>query len=236
MGAKADVPAARAAAPTPALLQALETALNSSASTDLAALLESGPGFDPSELEAAYALESLTNDRLQDQAGNIMLVAPEDRVTGPGTTAIMAAFTHTGIASRFTDGRFGVYYAGLSLATALAESRFSRGRFLQATNEPAQMLTMRCYTCEIHSQLVDVRADAQAHHPDSFVHAQAIGRQVKAQNAMGILYNSVRHPGGECIAALRPKALIPPALQAGHYQFYWDGNSVAHVLAVADIV
>jgi hypothetical protein len=45
----------------------------------------------------------------------------------------------------------------------------------------------------------------------------------------------VRYSGGECIAALRPKALTPPAVQAGHYQFYWDGNSIAHVLAVTAI-
>ncbi|MFC3114717.1 RES family NAD+ phosphorylase [Cellvibrio fontiphilus] len=190
--------------------------------------------LDPSELEAAYALESLTNDRLQDEAGNIALVAPEDRVTGPGTTAIMAAFTHTGIASRFTDGRFGIYYAGLHLETALAESRFSRARFLQATNEPAQMLTLRCYSCEVHTELVDLRADPQVHNPDSFVYAQTLGRQLKAQNEMGILYQSVRHAGGECIAALRPNALTPPAIQAGHYQFYWDGNLITHVLAVTN--
>lgn len=91
--------------------------------------------LDPSELDAAYALESLTNDRLQDEVGNIALVPPEDRVTGPGTTAIMAAFTHVGVESRFTKGRFGVYYAGLDLDTAIAESKFSRARFMSATNE-----------------------------------------------------------------------------------------------------
>lgn len=191
--------------------------------------------LEPADLEAAYALESLTNDRLQDQAGNIKLVTPEDRVTGPGTTAIMAAFTHTGIASRFTDGRFGIYYAGLSLETALTESRFSRGRFLRATNEAPQMLTMRCYTCTVNASLVDVRADPLVHNPDSFTYAQSIGRQLKTQNAMGILYQSVRYPGGECIAILRPKALLPPAIQTGHYQFYWDGNSIARVLAVNEV-
>jgi len=191
--------------------------------------------LDPSELEAAYALESLTNDRLQDEVGNIALVAPEDRISGPGTTAIMAAFTHIGIPSRFTDGRFGVYYAGLSLATAMAESRFSRARFLQATNEAPQVLTMRCYTCDIHAALVDLRSDPQVHNPDSFAQGQAIGRQLKAQNEMGILYQSVRHPGGECIAALRPKALTPPAIQAGHYQFHWDGNEISHVLAIQEL-
>lgn len=191
--------------------------------------------LDASELEAAYALESLTNDRLQDQAGNIALVAPEDRVTGPGTTAIMAAFTHTGIASRFSDGRFGIYYAGLSLETALTESRFSRARFLRATNEPPQILTMRCYQCEVHASLVDLRNDPQVHDPDSFTYAQALGRQLKAQHELGILYQSVRHPGGECIAALRPIALTPPAIQTGHYQFHWNGNSITHVLEVTEI-
>lgn len=189
--------------------------------------------LDPQDLEAAYALESLTNDRLQDQVGNIALVAPEDRVSGEGTTAIMAAFTHIGVASRFTTGEYGVYYAGMSLETAINESRFSRGRFMQATNEEPQILTMRCYVCEVNASLVDVRDDPLAHDPNSFVYPQALGRQLKAQHEAGILYNSVRHPGGECIAALRPTALTPPAIQAGHYQFHWDGNSIADIFAIS---
>jgi hypothetical protein len=189
--------------------------------------------LDPAELDAAYALEGLTNDRIQNEAGNIALVSPSDRITGPGTTAIMAAFTHTGIASRFTAGDFGIYYAGLTFDTALAESKFSRCRFMQATNEPAQILTMRAYVCDVNATLVDVRNDEQAHHSTNFAYAQAIGRQLKSNNELGILYKSVRHEGGECIAALRPKALTPPAVQAGHYQFHWDGHSISHVLSIS---
>jgi hypothetical protein len=37
--------------------------------------------LEPDELEAAYALESLTNDRLRDEVGDIALVDPKDRVT-----------------------------------------------------------------------------------------------------------------------------------------------------------
>lgn len=190
--------------------------------------------LDPQELETAYVLESLTNDRLQDEVGNIALVASEDRITGSGTTAIMAAFTHTGTESRFTKGQYGVYYAGLDLDTAIAESRFSRSRFLRATNEGPQILTMRCYHCVVYAALVDVRGDSKAHDPDSFVYAQAIGEQLKQQNELGILYNSIRHTKGECIALLRPKALVPPAIQAGHYQFHWDGNRITNVLLVSE--
>lgn len=191
--------------------------------------------LDPDELEAAYALESLTNDRLRDQAGDISLVNPEDRITGYGSTPIMAAFTHTGVESRFTKGHYGVYYAGLNLETALAESKFSRARLLSATDEPSQVLTMRCYKCSADGIVVDLRNDAEVHTPDSFSHAQSIAEQLRDQNEMGILYNSVRHPGGECIAALRPCLLKAPATQAGHYQFHWNGSAITTVLEVKSV-
>lgn len=190
--------------------------------------------LDANDLEAAYALESLTNDRLQDQVGNIALIAEEDRITGRGSTAIMAAFTHTGIASRFTPGHYGVYYAGLDLQTAMAEAKFSRSRFLQATAEPAQVLTMRCYHCSVDAKLVDLTNNKAVHHPTSFTYAQQVAKQLKDDNEFGILYRSVRNSGGHCIAALRPTALIPPANQAEHYQFHWDGDKISHVLEVSE--
>lgn len=184
--------------------------------------------LDPEDLEAAYHLESLTNDRLRDEAGDIFLVAPEDRVTGPGTSAIMAAFTHSGIASRFSAGGYGVYYAGLTLEAAIAESRHSRERFLADTDEGALVLTMRCYVCKVDAELVDLRAD-EACHQDDWANAQAQGQLIKEQNELGILYCSVRHEGGENIAILRPTALIPPANQAKHFHYHWNGQEITHV-------
>ena len=73
---------------------------------------------DPADLEAVYAIEAMTNDRLRDEAGELSLVPPEDRVSGPGTSAIMAAFTHLNpVGDRFTDGSYGVFYAGRTLAS-----------------------------------------------------------------------------------------------------------------------
>ena len=46
---------------------------------------------DPRDLEAVYQIEAMTNDRLREEVGDILLVAPDDRVSGPGTTPIMAA-------------------------------------------------------------------------------------------------------------------------------------------------
>lgn len=190
--------------------------------------------LDPEDLEMAYLLESFTNDRLADQAGIIRLVPNDQRVVGPGTTAIMAAFTHIGMASRFTDGGFGVYYAGLSLDTALAESIHSRTRFLANSNTPATRLTMRCYTCKINSELVDVRAH-KACHLEDWSGTQVLAAQLRKQGENGVLYHSVRHKGGTNIAIFKPNQLIPPANQSGHYEFIWDGTKITNVFKLTNV-
>lgn len=188
--------------------------------------------LDANELEAAYALESLTNDRMQDEVGNILMVPPAERMVGQGTSAIMAAFTHIGVPSRFTNGSFGVYYAGLDLDTAIAESKLSRARFMASTQQPPQTLTMRCYCCELDADLVDVRQNQEAHTPDSFVFSQALAQELRAQNENGLLYQSVRHSTEQCVALFRPTALKPPAAQSAHFQFIWDGKEISSVLRV----
>jgi len=55
----------------------------------------------PEQMEAAWYLESLTNDRLRDETGDITLVPKTERVSGPGASVVMAAFTHIGLPSRF---------------------------------------------------------------------------------------------------------------------------------------
>jgi hypothetical protein len=73
---------------------------------------------DPDLMDELFYLEGLTSERLRDEVGAIALVDREDRVCGPGSTPVMAAFTHIGVASRFSDGSFGVYYAAKTLHTA----------------------------------------------------------------------------------------------------------------------
>ena len=78
---------------------------------------------DPQDLEAVFALEALTNPRLRDEVGDIRLVPPDERISGPGSSIVMAAFTYLNPqASRFSDGSYGVFYAGRELETAIAET------------------------------------------------------------------------------------------------------------------
>ncbi len=183
--------------------------------------------LDCADLEIAYAIEALTNDRLMEQAGVLSRVPPEDRLSGPGSTPVMAAFTHIGKASRFTDGSYGIYYAASSQATAIAETRYHQERFLAATHEPDTELTMRTYVNQVVQPMHDLRMGYPHLHdadPANYGPAQAFAKQLKAERSWGLLYNSVRLMGQECVAALRPPAVSIP-LQGKHLRYVWDARS-----------
>lgn len=186
----------------------------------------------PADLEVAFAIESLTNDRLLDQAGVIDRVHPEDRVSGPGSTPLMAAFTHIGRASRYTDGSYGVYYCANSLDAALAETRFHQETFWRATQEASIEVTMRTYVNQVLKPMVDVRKRAEFHEA-GYAATQQFALEQRNQRAWGLLYRSVRAPGGECVAALRPRALSIPH-QGPHFRYCWDGKAqrFSHVLEI----
>ncbi len=184
---------------------------------------------DPALMDTLYYIESLTNDRLRQAVGDIALVSTEDRMAGPGSTPVMAAFTHIGSSSRFSDGNYGVYYAANNMDTALAESAHSRSIFLACTNEAPGEIDMRVYIGEVAKPLYDVRGMGydDLHLPDEHRYSQAFGQTMKDANAWGIVYRSVRYSGGECIAALRPPAVTAPR-QGSHFAYVWDGNKITH--------
>ncbi|MCF4995521.1 RES domain-containing protein [Pseudomonas syringae] len=182
--------------------------------------------LDPEDLEIAYALEALTNDRLIEQAGVLARVRPEDRLSGPGSTPVMAAFTHIGKASRFTDGTYGVYYAASSMAAAIAETSFHQERFLAATNEADLELTLRAYVNRVVKPLHDIRRDfPELHDPDpnAYGPSQVFARQLRENLSWGLLYDSVRLPGHECVAAFRPPAVSIPK-QGKHLRYVWNAT------------
>jgi len=188
---------------------------------------------DPDLMEEVLYIESLTNDRLRDEVGEITLVAPTDRISGPGSSSVMAAFTHFSKESpnRFSDGSFGVYYAGNSLTTAIEETRFHREQFLRFTWEEPGEIDMRVYIGKIAKPLHDIRVGHDdLHDPDTstWPTSQAFGQKMWLKKSWGIVYRSVRNAGGECIAALRPPAVTIPR-QGPHLSYSWDGSRITNV-------
>lgn len=194
--------------------------------------------LDPEDLELAFAIEAMTNDRLLEEAGQLNRVPLHDRIAGPGSSPIMAAFTHIGRPSRFTDGTYGVYYCANSLDAAIAETRYHMAEFLAATREATVEITMRTYINTITQALHDVREGySELHDPDpiSYPLGQAFASRLRAKGSWGILYHSVRQPGHECAAVLRPPALSIP-VQGPHLRYVWDGKAqaVTHILEVTE--
>jgi hypothetical protein len=183
----------------------------------------------PEDLEAVFELEALTNDRVRDEMAQLTLVPREDRSSGPGTTPIMAAFTHLNPeGSRFSDGSFGVYYCAQELDTALAEVRYHQARFLRRTSEAPMQLQMRLYLADVDARLLDARKVAECHRPDDYAPSQKLGVASRAAGRDGVLYRSVRHAGGTCAAVFRPR-LISHCRQSKHYSLHFDGNDIVAI-------
>ena len=189
------------------------------------------------QMAEIFYLESLTNDRLREEVGDISLVRPEDRVCGEGSSIVMAAFTHIGKNSRFTDGSYGVYYASRDLKTAIIETVFWREKFLAATNELAGEIDMRVYVGEILKPLHDIRNSQfqHLHHPDNYFPAQSYALKLRVLGSFGLLYNSVRDKGGQCIAALRPSAISIP-IQSKHLAYVWNGAKISRIIEKSELV
>lgn len=189
----------------------------------------------PEDFEALYALEALTNDRVRDEIGCIGLVAPEDRVFGPGTGPIMAAFTHLNPSgSRFSDGSYGVFYAARERATAIAETRYHHARFLAATREPPMHLPMRLYHVRIDARLHDLReAGGEIHDPDSYAAAQRTAAALRSEGSAGVVYRSVRHPEGQCVGLFKPRG-ARDCLHAAYLLYIWDGTTFSSIYQQTD--
>jgi hypothetical protein len=67
--------------------------------------------------------------------------------------------------------------------------------------------------------------------PDDYSYTQTIGRTLRAEGALGIVYPSVRHPGGQCLAALRT-ALVKNCLHAAYLEYQWNGEGIDAVFEV----
>lgn len=186
---------------------------------------------DPAVWEALIAVEQMVNPRVRDEAGEIHLVPPAERVSGPGASWVMASFTHRNPkGSRFSDGSYGVYYAARDLRTALREVAHHFARFARDSGDGPRYEDMRVLVGRIANRFVDAGSLPAAERrrvldPDAYDASRAFAAPLRDAGANGIVYPSVRDPGGQCVAAFRPRAVglpVPgPALK-----LHWDGTRV----------
>jgi RES domain len=183
----------------------------------------------PEDVEMIIELEGWTNDRISAELGVVQRIPPSEWVLGrPQASVILAAFCHprTG-GGRFNDHSRGAWYAGFALETAHAECVFHRTAELEEVGVLETRVQMRQYLADFAADFHDVRGDnpsfAKLHDPASYEASQDLGRELLASGSNGIIYRSVRHSGGECLACFRPR-LVSNVRQAAHFEYRWEGR------------
>ena len=184
----------------------------------------------PEDLQAVFELESWTNDRISTELGVLMRLPRDEWVMGqPMASVVMAAYCHPRPGGgRFNTGDRGAWYASFSVETAHAEASYHRGRELAEIGLTDARLEMRDYAAEFTAPFHDIRADRREYRPlydpDHYVRSQAFAQELFAGGSNGILYRSVRHAGGTCLACFRPR-LVARVRVAGHYEYRWNGTT-----------
>ena len=89
----------------------------------------------------------------------------------------------------------------------------------------------RLYVATIAGEFDDIRGRSMrsklyAAAPDDYGYSQRYAHRLYMRNRVdGIVYNSVRHPGGQCVAAFWPDVVGIP-VQERHLNYEWNGEKV----------
>lgn len=179
---------------------------------------------DRAILDGIFELDNATNDRLIAESRLSPGVDERELVFGiPSYRIINAAFCHPSpTGSRFNSADRGAWYASFELKTSQVEVGYHRQLWLKETawNEEDRSDYLD-YLADFRAEFHDLRNSTE--HADSlsatsYVASQALGAELLQLGSAGIVYPSVRHRGGTCIACFRP-VLVTNVRQAGTYTF-----------------
>ena len=183
---------------------------------------------NPADWEAIAAVDAKINGAVAQSIGDLSKVPARRRVAGEGASWVMAPFVHCSTLrpGRFTDGNFGIYYAGDSERVALAETIHHHQKFMEATGEdPGWTSDFRVLIGAIDRHLHDVDTVPGVRDPDNYAPSQEEGARLRAAGSDGVTWQSVREPDGRCIGAFWPDVVSIP-VQGAHYMYHWDGTRV----------
>jgi RES domain len=165
---------------------------------------------DPATLSALFELEGATNDRLLGEAGLLPGISVRELVFGlPYSHIVNATFTHalpTG--SRFNGPDRGAWYAAVALQTSAVEVAYHKSRELKEINwQEPESFTYVDFPADFRAEFHDLRQGrgfAKYLDPDSYAASQHLAAELLDKGSEGIIYPSVRHKEGTCIACFRP--------------------------------
>lgn len=191
---------------------------------------------DETLLADAARLDAATNERIHGELFGLAGISSFELVYGiPNAHIVRAAFLHPGPhGARFSDATRGAWYAAKAVDTSIAEIAYHKARRLSEIIVPAapgerppeDTSTYDDWQADFHAAFHALEpADHYAHClqpepvPQCYVPSQKLAQELLAQQANGILYPSVRHKGGTCLACFRP-ALVYKPRRAKRYEVH----------------
>jgi hypothetical protein len=182
---------------------------------------------DEAMLADAARLDAATNERVQGELYGLSGISSFELVYGiPNAHIIRAAFLHPGPSgSRFNDTTRGAWYAAKKVDTSIAEVAYHKAKRLAEIVVPGlpqerpdqDVSSYDDWQADFHSPFHTLEPVEEYEYclqpepvPQCYLPSQLLARQLLAQKSNGILYSSVRHKGGTCIACFRPALVYQP--------------------------
>ncbi|CAM5390277.1 hypothetical protein AFEL58S_01863 [Afipia felis] len=186
---------------------------------------------DGSELDALAEIEGATSNRRIAQARGAGEVQSYELVYGvPHAHFINASFAYAKPRepNRFNGADRGAWYAGFEVETSLAEVKFHLTQALEAAGDFNATVEYAEMFASFAGEFVDLRTHPthQALHPEKAIGypvGNVLAEAVRLRGLNGIIYPSVRNPGGTCLVALFPHA-VQSVTQGDVYRMTWSGK------------
>ncbi len=183
---------------------------------------------DDAHLADLFDLDHATNDRLLAEHDLLPGIGVHELLFGvPNYRVVNAAFTHAHpLGGRFNGPDRGAWYAAFDVETSLAEVAFHRAVELAEIDRWEDSATWDDYLADVSAGLHDLRDDprfADCLAPDSYVESQTLAARLLDAGSLGVIYPSVRHAGGSCIACFRP-AVVANVRRDRTYRLTWEGG------------
>jgi len=146
-----------------------------------------------------------------------------------GMSHINAAFTYTREGgNRFNGPERGAWYCAYETQTSAAEVGYHRTRELSYIGIFTDAVIYRELLADFIGEFPDLAAhgDHQALDPEpdiGYPAGQALALDLRRQGHRGLLYPSVRHPGGRCLAAFDPQ-IVQNVRPGAAWAFVWQGT------------
>lgn len=184
---------------------------------------------NPTDWGSVIAASAKEDPTFSSAAGNLANVPIDRCVGGPGSTWVMAPFVHCSprSSSRFSDGSFGIFYAGNSEQVALSETIHHHARIMEeeSASIPRWTSGFQLLIGSVDAELHDVDMVPGTRNPSDYRFSQTAGKELRNAGSDGLTWTSVRMPAGRCIGVFWPDAISIPVLDA-NYRYHWDGDRI----------